>query len=227
MYVRGRRVEEGGESREELLGKIDALRQRVEELKALLQNKSIVEEERDLALSYLDNAALMILVIDRAQKIRYINKKGSEILEKPREEILGKNWFQEFVPLRIRENIREVFNKLIAGEVDPVEYFDNLIVTATGEERIVAWHNTVLRDPEGSIGGTFSLGEDVTLRRREDAEKEDLIRKLRDQIVEIKTMKVMIPVCALKKDNMTDAIRDHYERIARDGKCSECVKAIR
>lgn len=214
-------------SRDELLSEIAALRRRVSELEDLREKKSLAEQQRDLALSYLDNAAMMILVIDESERVRYINKKGSEILEKPREEIVGKNWFEEFVPLRIRENVRGVFKKLIAGEVDPVEYFDNLVMTATGEERIVAWHNTVLKDREGKIGGTFSLGEDITRRRRADEEKENLIRRLRDQILEIKTMKVMIPICALKKDNMTEAIREHYEKISRDGRCSECLEAIR
>lgn len=218
-------MQDENESRDALWAEIVELRRRVRELEDIGKESSAGGENR-LALSYLDNAAMIIVIIDEDQRVRYINKKGCEILERPQEEIVGRNWFEEFVPSRIRDGVRHVFRKLIAEEIDPVEYFDNLIVTGSGEERLVAWHNTVLRNQEGRIEGTFSLGEDITQRRRQDEAKEDLIRRLRDQILEIKTMKVIIPVCALKKDNMRDAIREHYERISRDGRCLECLKAI-
>jgi PAS domain S-box-containing protein len=43
----------------------------------------------------------------------------------------------------------------------------------TGEERLIAWHNTVLRDDSGQIVATLSSGEDITDRKRaEDALRE-------------------------------------------------------
>jgi PAS domain S-box-containing protein len=35
-------------------------------------------------------------------------------------------------------------------------------VTRAGEERLIAWHNTVLTDETGNIIGTLSSGEDIT-----------------------------------------------------------------
>jgi len=50
----------------------------------------------------------------------------------------------------------------MTGEIKPVEKNTNSIVTKSGEERIISWHNTVLRNQNGSITGMLSSGEDVT-----------------------------------------------------------------
>ena len=54
----------------------------------------------------------------------------------------------------------------MAGDIPPVEYFENPAVTKSGEERTIAWHNALLRDETGRICGTLSSGEDITERRR-------------------------------------------------------------
>ena len=50
------------------------------------------------------------------------------------------------------------------------EYFENIVVTGTGEERIISWHNTVLFDDAGNITGTLSSGEDITNRKKMEKE---------------------------------------------------------
>ena len=55
----------------------------------------------------------------------------------------------------------------------PTQY-ENAILTRSGEQRLVAWNNTVLFGDEGEFAGTMSIGEDITERRRAEEE----IRKL-------------------------------------------------
>jgi signal transduction histidine kinase len=71
----------------------------------------------------------------------------------------------------MRESVREVYRKLIAGEVELVEYYENPVRCKTGKEKIVAWHNTILSNEEGRIIGTLSSGEDVTERREVEEER--------------------------------------------------------
>jgi PAS domain S-box-containing protein len=106
--------------------------------------------------------------------VSLINKKGSEILGYPESEIVGKDWFDHFIPASIRENVRETFRKLMAGLVVPVEYFENPVLTRAGEEKMIAWHNAVLRDDRDRIIATLSSGEDITARRKTE---EALARK--------------------------------------------------
>src|SRR4030066_1993377 len=53
----------------------------------------------------------------------------------------------------------------MAGEIEPVEYFENPVLTKGGKERFIAWHNIVMKDEAGNIIGTLSSGEDITERK--------------------------------------------------------------
>ena len=58
----------------------------------------------------------------------------------------------------------------MSGDLEPVEYLENPILTSRGEERMIAWHNSVVRDENGEIIGTLSSGEDITERKRAEEE---------------------------------------------------------
>lgn len=134
--------------------------------------------ERDIAQKYPDIAGVIFIVMGADQNVELINKKGCESLGYKESEIIGKNWFDTFVPAQEREKVRAGFVKLISGKIEPVEYFENSIITKSGTERLFAWHNTVLMGEEGNIIGTLSSGKDITDRR--GAERE--LRHLRDEL---------------------------------------------
>lgn len=126
--------------------------------------------EKERAQKYLDIAGVIFLVINSEQKVTLINKKGGEVLGCTEEEILGKNWFDNFLPERVRENEREVFKNIITGNIEPFEYAEGLVLTKTGEERIIAWHNTVLTNDSEKIIETLSSGEDITEHKKAEQE---------------------------------------------------------
>jgi light-regulated signal transduction histidine kinase (bacteriophytochrome) len=64
------------------------------------------------------------------------------------------------------------------GEIKPVEYFENPILTKDKEERIIAWHNIFLRDEDSKIIATLSSGEDITERKKTD----DKLRRLTSEL---------------------------------------------
>lgn len=128
------------------------------------QSEQRLKEEKDKAQKYLDVAGVMFVLINKEGKVTLVNKKGCEILGYHESEIIGKSWFDTFLPEQNREQVKEVFNKLMAGEIEAAEYFENPVLTRDGEERLLAWHNTILRDNLGNITGTLSSGEDITER---------------------------------------------------------------
>jgi PAS domain S-box-containing protein len=132
----------------------------------LKRSEVLFREEKNRIQSYLDIAGVILVVIDANQKVSLINKKGCEILGYEENEIIGKNWFDTFIPERIREEVKAGFRKLMDGEIDPVEYFENPVLTKTGVERMIAWHNAVLRDEKGNIVNRLSSGEDITERKK-------------------------------------------------------------
>ncbi|MFH0822521.1 MAG: PAS domain S-box protein, partial [Pseudomonadota bacterium] len=143
-----------------------------------------VRRERDKAQSYLDIAGVMIVVIDSEQNAVLANKKACAVLGWDEDEVVGRNWFDTFLPEPGRETVKEAFTDAMAGKIELSEYYENPVLTKQGEERLIAWHNSVLRDPEGRSVGTLSSGEDITARRMAESalrESEERYRTLFDR----------------------------------------------
>ncbi|MFC1712970.1 PAS domain S-box protein [Candidatus Poribacteria bacterium] len=137
------------------------------------QMEDILRGERDKAQKYLDVAAEMLIVLDTEGRVSHINRRGCDILECQEEEIVGKNWFDNFLPETLRQEVKVVFDELMAGNIEPVEHYENSVVTKTGHEKIIAWHNTISVDKSGEITGSTSSGLDITERKR----TEEALRK--------------------------------------------------
>ncbi|MHC4751077.1 MAG: two-component system sensor histidine kinase NtrB [Planctomycetota bacterium] len=129
-----------------------------------------LRQEQNRAQQYLNIARVIIVALDIKGRVTLINKMGCEVLGYREEEIVGNNWFDFCVSEEKRQEVRDLFQKLMAGEVKVAEYYENPILIRGGQERIIAWHNTTLRDKAGHITGTLSSGEDITERKRTEAE---------------------------------------------------------
>jgi PAS domain S-box-containing protein len=134
------------------------------------QAEELLRRERDRAQKYLDVAGVMFVAIDVEQRVGLINKKGCEILGYNEDEIIAKNWFDNFLPERIKNEVRELSNKMLKGEIEVNEYFENSVLTKSGDERLIGWHSVILRDEKGVIIGHLSSGEDITERKRTEEE---------------------------------------------------------
>ena len=153
-------------SNNEIIGALEIFRD-LTERKRLWEK---LREERDKAQQYLSVARVIIVALNHKGEITLINKRGCEVLGYEEKEIIGNNWFDFCVPETIREEVKQIFHKLMAGEIEVSKYYENPILTRAGEERIIAWKNTILRDKAGHIVGTLSSGEDITERKRTEAE---------------------------------------------------------
>ena len=127
-----------------------------------------LEVARNKAQQYIDIASVILVAIDANQRVTMINQKGCEVLGSAAGEIVGKDWFETFIPAYIRRDVIQGFRKLMAGEIEPVEYFENPVLIQDGRERLIAWHNALLRDEEGNIVGTLSSGEDITEQKHSE-----------------------------------------------------------
>ncbi|GAV21459.1 two-component system, cell cycle sensor histidine kinase and response regulator CckA [Mariprofundus micogutta] len=134
------------------------------------QAEKELRHERDLAHLYLNTASVMMLVINKDKSVGLANRKACEVLGYSEDEVIGKNWFERFIPEDQQEEVTAAFEMLLAGKIEPVKFYENPIRTKSGDERLIAWHNAVLRDEAGKIVSILSSGEDVTDRKQaEDA----------------------------------------------------------
>ncbi|MDD5092119.1 MAG: PAS domain S-box protein, partial [Candidatus Wallbacteria bacterium] len=95
-----------------------------------------------------------------------VNSMTCEVIGLPKDRIVGRDWFECFIPQEIRTDVRRVLRDLISGRIEPVEYYENPVVRPDGSKLLIAWHNTVTRNASGAITGIMSAGHDVTKVRK-------------------------------------------------------------
>jgi len=122
------------------------------------------------AQRFLDVAATIMIALDNHGRITLINKKGIEILGLPEGDIVGQNWFERFIPEPERDQMRHFYEQLLTGDRAGLDYYENEVICANNEIRLVAWYNTLIRDESGRITGVISSGIDITERSRMERE---------------------------------------------------------
>jgi PAS domain S-box-containing protein len=144
-----------------------------------------VQDERDRTAKYLDIAGSIILTLDTTGLVTLINQKGCDILGYDREEIIGQNWIENFVPDRLKDEIKQVHANGIAGRISEIEEYENPIQTKTGEEKIIAWRNVSLVNKDGNIVGALSSGIDITQMRTSEQILERHAHELDERVKEL------------------------------------------
>ena len=130
-----------------------------------LQDKLTLEQQQ--ARRYLDVAGVILGVIDADGKVSLINRKGCEILEYEEKDIVGEDYYNTFVPERMRDDLRRGLEELMTGKSTPAELsFESPVLTRSGEERLIAWHYTVVLNEAAKATGILVSGEDITERRK-------------------------------------------------------------
>ncbi len=128
-----------------------------------------LKQEKERAQRYLDIAEVMMLVLNGQGELTLINKKGLKILGYSHEsEVLGKNLFDDFIPKQNRADAKNVFDRLMMGQMESAEYYESVIMTRDGTRKVIAWHNNFILDENGQRIGTISSGEDVTQRKKDE-----------------------------------------------------------
>ena len=145
--------------------------------------EEMIEKEKNKLQKYIDIAGIILKIVDKDGKVSLINNRGCEVLEYTKEEILGKNWIDNFVPERLKNKMNDILMKLKSNQTVAYEYFEHPILTKSGEEKIISWSNTILKDERDEFQGILSSGEDVTIKSRVERELQENYQKLQ-QIME-------------------------------------------
>jgi PAS domain S-box-containing protein len=123
------------------------------------------ESERRLR-TVVETVSMLGVTLDPQGNITLCNDYLLALTGWKREEVLGQNWFEIFIPPEIYQEIYgEMFLKSIDTGGLPIHY-QNEIVTRAGERRTVDWNNTMIRDLGGQVVGVACIGADITERKR-------------------------------------------------------------
>ena len=116
-------------------------------------------ENLDLAIE-----DLMVVFVEKNEVVADINQKGCETLQYPKDEVVGKNWFDVFIPSSVREETRISFHRLLEGTTRR-GHFEKPILTKNSNECIVSWHILPVKDEKGEFSGAMWSGQDITDRK--------------------------------------------------------------
>jgi len=121
----------------------------------------------------LVNTPQVGIALDPEARIVFANAYFLELTGWKEEEILGQNWFDLFIPEKVREEVRTIFDKVMhSQETAGYSTGENEIVTRNGDLRNVVWSNVLTKNAAGYVVDVTCLGVDVTERKR----AENLIR---------------------------------------------------
>ncbi len=110
--------------------------------------------------TFFEHMPLLGVGLDTQGKVTYINPFFLTVTGFTSEEVIGKNWFETFIPQQQRTMLVSTFTEILAKE--SFTRYENAIFTKSGELRQISWTNAVLKNTAGKPSGTLSIGEDIS-----------------------------------------------------------------
>jgi PAS domain S-box-containing protein len=171
---------------------------------------TLLEAERRWR-SLLENVHLAVVGLDRTGKVEYINPFFLELVGYTKAEVKGQDWFEMFVPPHQRVQLKDHFLKLLELAHEVYTHDRNTILTKSGEERVVAWNNTLLHNLQGDVVGIMSIGEDITERHA--------IERMKDEFISVVSHELRTPLTSihgalnLLATGLLDAKSDRGQRV--------------
>lgn len=116
--------------------------------------------ESDFAKSLIETAQVIIVVLNDNGKIVLINPFFEKLCGLKSSDLLGKDWFDTFLPQDDRERIRKIFLNAI-NDIE-ANGIINPIVLKDGREIDIEWYSKTLKDKNSRSIGLLSVGLDIT-----------------------------------------------------------------
>lgn len=181
------------------------------------QSELALRRAHTRAHQLLDVAGVIIVALAVDETISILNQRGCEILTCNPEDVLGKNWFEMFLPDHERSRFREALRRLTRRGGSGRESFESEVITRKGQRRLIAWCHSLVRDPEGTIVGTLSSGEDITDRKA----AEDALRHSREML---RSVLDTVPVGVFWKDG--NSVYLGCNRVYAESNGANCPEGI-
>lgn len=137
----------------------------------ITERKKVAQELHESERRFSDllgNIELISLMLDCEGKITYCNEYLLRLTDWQLGEVIGRSWFELFIPPEINDFRSSFFAALLASQPE-TRHHENEILTRSGERRLIRWNNSVLRSGAGDVIGMASIGEDITERKKAQA----------------------------------------------------------
>ena len=130
------------------------------------QDEEVVKKSEGILRTMLQTSASVIICLSSDHKILEFNSEAERLYGRNKEDVLGKDYFELFLPKAVWDGVDADIKKVLTGE--PTKGYENPIRTVDGSERILKWY--VSRIPAGEEQfGVMAVGYDMTdIRQSEE-----------------------------------------------------------
>ena len=151
-------------SRAQLIEELDRLRRQVgtREIASPL-NPDIEGLEKDLYISLIKHMPNFIVVIGPDGKTIRMNQFMLDCLGYELDEVKGKDYLSNFVPISDHVELKNVFSQLVNGHAETVNV--NEILGKDGSRYLVEWYGCPVENEAGKVTHFFGIGIDITKRK--------------------------------------------------------------
>jgi len=173
----------------------------------------------------LANTPQIGISINPDGKIIFANNFFQKLTGWTKEEIIGQDWFDLFIPGTIREEVRNIF-KTVMTQKDTTGFstYENDILTRNGEMRHISWANVITRDTNNQIIDVTCLGIDLTERKH----AEELLKTSYERFFTVlNSIDATIFVADMKTHEILFMNQCMIDNFGRDMTGEVCWKAFR
>jgi PAS domain S-box-containing protein len=195
----------------------------------ITERKQMDEKIRQLSVA-VEQSPASIVITNTAGDMEYVNPKFIELTGYTPAEVLGKN------PRVLK-----------SGEKSPDAYRELWKTISAGNEWRGEFHNkkkngefywefasiSPIRDAAGRVTHYVAVKEDITARKKTEADRDQLIQELQKALANVKALSGLLPICAgCKKirddkgywNQVENYIQKHSEAKFSHGMCPDCLK---
>jgi len=117
----------------------------------------------------LESVHLVAVILNMDGSLVFCNDYFLKLTGWLREDVINKNWFDLFVPEKVRGAVRHIFETAITTKTLPLHY-ENAILSRDKNQKLIVWDNSLLRNADGDLIGVASIGTDITEHRKLEAQ---------------------------------------------------------
>jgi PAS domain S-box-containing protein len=128
------------------------------------QTEQILRQERDFSNTLIQSSPAFYVAIDAVGKTLMMNDQMLNALGYQADEVIGTDYLTTFVPSCDRAMLSQIFAQQITLKQSVVS--ENYLQTRAGDLLLVEWRGTPVLNADGSLNFFFSIGIDITERRR-------------------------------------------------------------
>ncbi len=141
--------------------------------------RALIESERRFR-RILEEVPLIAISLDLEGRIAFANDRFLTLAGWQKDDVLGKDWFETFIPAEISAKLGRIFRESVtSGGVGQFTTYENDILTRDGNRLLISWFNVASKNPDGTIHDITCFGRDVTEHQRQEQalkESENLYR---------------------------------------------------